>query len=150
MPYIRNLVYLFALIVLSPWLACKALTVGKYRRGLWTKLTGHVEVPDNGPAFTVWFHGVSVGEIHLLRTVVASYRRRFPDHRCVISTTTDTGMAEARKAFPDCPTIFWPFDFTWAVHAALVRVRRIWWCSPKAKFGLTSSLLSKNKACASL
>ncbi len=123
MPYLRNLVYLFTLIVLSPWLAYKALTAGKYRRGLWTKVTGRVEVPDSGEAFTVWFHGVSVGEIHLLRTVVATYRRHFPEHHCVISTTTETGMAEARKAFPDCRVIFWPFDFTWAVSAALRRIQ---------------------------
>ena len=123
MPYILNAVYLLALIVLSPWLAYKALTTGKYRRGLWTKLTGRVERPTKSRAFTVWFHGVSVGEIHLLRTVVAAYRRRFPEHQCVISTTTDTGMGEAHKAFHDCPVIYWPFDFTWAAKTALARVR---------------------------
>src|SRR6266852_5463804 len=99
MPYILNFVYLLASTFLSPWLLYRALTTGKYRRGLWTKLTGRVEIPAAKPqTTTVWFHGVSVGEIHLLRQVVAAFRRRHPDHACVISTTTDTGFEEARKA----------------------------------------------------
>jgi 3-deoxy-D-manno-octulosonic-acid transferase len=40
-----------------------------------------------------------------------------------VSTTTDTGHDEARKAFPDLAVIDWPFDFSWAVDAALERVR---------------------------
>lgn len=71
----------------------------------------------------VWFHGVSVGEIHLLATVVAAFRKRHPHARCVISSTTDTGLAEARSRFADCTVIAWPFDFTWAVAAALDAVR---------------------------
>jgi 3-deoxy-D-manno-octulosonic-acid transferase len=71
----------------------------------------------------VWFHGVSVGEVHLLRQVVAAFRRRHPLWDCVISTTTDTGHEEARKRFPELPVFFWPFDFSWAVGRALRRVR---------------------------
>jgi 3-deoxy-D-manno-octulosonic-acid transferase len=136
MPYLLNFVYLLALVFLSPWLLYKSLTTGKYRRGVWNKLTGRVLMgttipsvpapPDadtNADRPTVWFHGVSVGEIHLLRQVVAAYRQRHPSHACVISTSTDTGFDEARKAYPDLPIIFWPFDFTWAVKSALARVR---------------------------
>ena len=63
-----DLGYLLALIVFSPWLLYKAITIGKYRRGLWQKLTG------SSPRHShVWFHGVSVGEIHLLRQVIAAF-----------------------------------------------------------------------------
>ena len=80
MPYLLNLLYLLTLLILSPWLAYKALTTGKYRRGLWTKLTGRVVCGHGASAkrLAVWFHGVSVGEVHLLRQVVAAYRRRHP------------------------------------------------------------------------
>lgn len=126
MPYLLNLVYLLVLVLLAPWLVYKAITTGKLRRGFWTKLTGRVTPALAGGArlngITVWFHGVSVGEIHLLRQVIARYRQRHPEHRCVVSTTTDTGYDEACKAFPDLPVIFWPFDFTWAVKTALSRV----------------------------
>src|SRR2546421_6354856 len=122
MPYLLNLVYLLTLILLSPWFLYKALTTGKYRRGLWTKLTGRVTVPGTN-AETTWFHGVSVGEIHLLRQVVAAFRRRHPDWDVVISATTDTGYDEATKRFPDLAVFFWPFDFSWAASRALRRLR---------------------------
>ncbi|MBI3411368.1 MAG: 3-deoxy-D-manno-octulosonic acid transferase [Planctomycetes bacterium] len=126
MPYLLNLIYLFVLLLFSPWLIYKSLTTGKYRRGLWTKLTGRIRARHAASVKrkrVVWFHGVSVGEIHLLRQVVAAYRRRHPDDQCVVSTTTDTGQGEAVKAFPDLPIIYWPLDFTWAVKTALDRVR---------------------------
>jgi 3-deoxy-D-manno-octulosonic-acid transferase len=116
-----NVLYLFLLLLLSPWLIYKALTTGKYRRGLWEKFLGPSFVRQ-GDHPGVWFHGVSVGEIHLLRPVVAAFRRRHPECDCVISTTTDTGFDEARKHFADLPVVFWPLDFTWTVRRALKRI----------------------------
>ena len=52
------------------------LRTGSYRRGFGRSSPGHVHVPPAaGPC--VWFHGVSVGEIHLLRRR-AAFRRRIP------------------------------------------------------------------------
>ncbi len=128
MPYLLNVLYLLALLALSPWLLYKALTIGKYRRGLWEKLSGSVShsalrTPHSALKKVAWFHGVSVGEIHLLQQVVARFRQRHPDWHCVISTTTDTGFEEARKRFPDLAVFYWPFDFSWAVRRALRRVK---------------------------
>src|SRR5262249_7870418 len=122
MPYLLNAAYLLVLLLASPWLLYKSLTTGKYRRGLWQKLSGRAHL-RSGKAPCVWFHGVSVGEVHLLRQVVARFRRRHPGVECVISTTTDTGHDESRKAFAGLPVFFWPLDFTWAVRRALRRVR---------------------------
>src|SRR5260370_9650666 len=130
MAWLLDLLYLFALILLSPWLVYKAFTTGKYRRGLWHKLIGpsrftpsrqHPTTPSPRCP-TDWFHGVSVGEIHLLRQVVACFRERHPDWDCVISTTTDTGFAEALKCFPGLPIFYWPFDFSWAVRRSFRRI----------------------------
>ncbi len=117
-----NVVYAVVLLILSPWLIYKGVTTGKYRRGLWTKLTGRLS-RIAGERSCVWFHGVSVGEVHLLTQVVAAFRQRHPDWECVISTTTDTGFAEAKKRFPGTEVLFWPLDFTWAVHRALRQIR---------------------------
>src|SRR5262245_35476670 len=122
MSYLLNVVYLLALVLLSPYLAYKALTAGKYRRGLWDKLSGRAFL-RSGDRPCAWFHGVSVGEIHLLRQVIAEFRARYPGWDCVVSTTTDTGFDEAVKRFADLPVFLWPFDFTWAVKRALRRVR---------------------------
>lgn len=122
MSMLLDLVYSLILLLTSPWLLYKSLTTGKYRRGLWSKFTGRAFLRSSS-ASCVWFHGVSVGEIHLLRQLVMHFRQRHPDWQCVISTTTDTGFEEACKRFPDCSVVYWPFDFSWAVRRALRRVR---------------------------
>ncbi len=123
MRWLLNALYLLVLLMLSPWLVWRSIRTGRYRAGLTAKLFGRVESPAPDSRFTVWFHGVSVGEIHLLVTIVGAYRKRHPEARCVISSTTDTGLAEARARFPDCDVIAWPFDFSWAVANAIDTVK---------------------------
>jgi len=124
--YLLNLIYLLAWLCLAPWLCWQAWMRKKPVRGLWAKWFGHVGRIAN-PAYShspvAWFHGVSVGEIHLLRQVVTRFRECFPHWQCVVSATTATGFEEARKQFADLPVVFWPFDFTWAVKNALRTIR---------------------------
>src|SRR5262249_17763413 len=129
MRYLLDALYLLVVLLLSPWRLSKSRTTGKYRRGLLAKLSGSCRTPPDAPPVVAagrtpcaWFHGVSVGEIHLLRQVVAAFRERHPGWLCVVSTTTDTGFDEARKRFPDVPVFFWPLDFSWAVRRALRQV----------------------------
>jgi 3-deoxy-D-manno-octulosonic-acid transferase len=119
MAIVLDALYLLALVALSPWLAWRAAATGRYRRDLAAKLLGRVRVlnPDHKPV--AWFHAVSVGEVNLLGTLVPAFRNRHPDWLVVVSSTTDTGLAEARRRFPDLSVIPWPFDFAWAVAAAL-------------------------------
>ena len=121
MPLVLDVLYLLALVVLSPWLAWRAAPTGRYRRDLAAKLRGRVPTPVGRPV--VWFHGVSVGEVHLLVTLVAAFRKRHPDWHVVVSSTTDTGLAEARTRFADCTVIPYTFDFSWSVGSALDAVR---------------------------
>jgi 3-deoxy-D-manno-octulosonic-acid transferase len=116
MTWLLDYIYLFVLSLLSPWLLYRALRTGRYRRGLGDKLFGLRKSPSKG---AVWFHGVSVGEIHLLRQVIAAFRRCYPGITCVLSTTTDTGYDEARRCFPDLFVFYYPFDFSWAVRRSL-------------------------------
>ena len=126
MPYLLNFIYLIAWMLLAPWLCWQAWVRKKPVRALWAKWLGAVAHPllsTNSDKSVVWFHGVSVGEIHLLRQVIARFRQRFPDWQCVVSTTTSTGHDEACKHFADLPVVFWPFDFTWAVTNALRTIK---------------------------
>src|SRR5262249_51491962 len=69
------------------------------------------------------FHAVSVGEVLLLRPILARLKHRHPEWELVLSVTTDAGLEVARKTYPEL-TVFWfPFDFTWAVRRALERGR---------------------------
>src|SRR5262245_40274682 len=123
MPLLLDALYLLAVAALLPWLVWRAATTGRYRRDLPAKLLGRVSVPNPDGKPVAWFHGVSVGEVHLLGTIVAAFRKRHPDWLVVVSATTDTGLDEARKRFADLPVIAYPFDFSWAVGAALDAVR---------------------------
>lgn len=116
-----NVLYVAAWLVASPWLAYRACTQRKHRRGWSAKLLGRAGHPllKGNTRPVAWFHGVSVGEIHLLRSFITRFRQRRPDWLCVVSTTTETGYDEAAKHFADLPVIFFPFDFTWAVEAAI-------------------------------
>jgi 3-deoxy-D-manno-octulosonic-acid transferase len=118
-----NLIYLLALAALSPWLLWRAATTGRYRRELGAKLLGRVRIANLHNKPVAWFHAVSVGEVNLLGTLVPAFRKRHPDWLVVVSSTTDTGLAEARKRFVDLQVIAYPFDFSWAVAAALDRVK---------------------------
>jgi 3-deoxy-D-manno-octulosonic-acid transferase len=120
MRYLLDALYLLLLLLICPWLVYKAVTVGKYRSGVAAKLLGSApSALPLAPGPRVWFHGVSVGEIHLLRQVIAAFRLRHPEWQCIVSTTTDTGFDEARKRFPDLPIIYFPFDFSWAVRRTI-------------------------------
>jgi 3-deoxy-D-manno-octulosonic-acid transferase len=123
MPLMLNAFYLVCLTLLSPWLIVRSIRTGRYRRNSAAKFLGLAQLPsvDNGPV--AWFHGVSVGEVHLLRQIVRGFRERHPDWRVVVSSTTDTGLAEATKHFADLTVIPYPFDFSWAVGRTMRAVR---------------------------
>ncbi len=126
MGYLLNAIYIAAWFAILPWLCWKAWVRKKPVRGLFAKWLGKADdsrLADFRGKPVAWFHGVSVGEIHLLRQVVARFRSRFPGWQIVVSTTTSTGHDEARKHFPDLPVVYWPFDFTWAVANALKTIQ---------------------------
>ena len=118
-----DLVYLFAMLLLAPWLVWRAIATGRYRHTLGAKLLGRVTVPNPESKPVAWFHAVSVGEVNLLGTLVPAFRKRHPNWLVVVSSTTDTGLAEARRRFAELPVIVWPLDFSWAVRRALREVK---------------------------
>lgn len=122
MAYVLDLLYLALLAISSPLLLSRAWRQGKYREGWAAKLLGRA--PRRiGDRPCLWFHAVSVGEVKLLRPMIEDLERRRPDWEIVISTTTPTGLAVARREYPDLVTFYAPLDFSWAVRRALARVR---------------------------
>jgi len=120
--YLLNLAYLLLILAVSPWLVYQAIRKGKYREGFAAKLLGRVPRRES-EGTCVWLHAVSVGEVNLLGTLVEEIARQRPDWQCVVSTTTMTGMALAKKKFPHLSVFYCPLDFTWAVAAAMRRIR---------------------------
>jgi len=118
-----DLFYLLAIATLLPFLVWRSIRTGRYRSSLAGKLLGSFSAPNPFKKPVAWFHAVSVGEVNLLVTLVPAFRQRHPDWLVVVSATTDTGLAEARKLFRDLTVIPWPFDFTWSVNTALESVK---------------------------
>lgn len=122
MGWALNVGYLSALTLASPWLALRAARTGRYREGWSERLLGHV--PQVEPLKkSIWVHGVSLGEVQLLRPLVERLAAVQSRHRILISTSTMTGMQVARKSLPQIDSFYCPLDFTWAVSAALDRLR---------------------------
>jgi 3-deoxy-D-manno-octulosonic-acid transferase len=120
--WLLNVAYLCLLVALSPVLVWRRVRLGKDRDGLWEKLTGRV-APRESTGECLWLHAVSVGEVLLLRPVIEELRRRRPELELVLSVTTTTGHEVAVTRYPFCRVIYFPLDFTWAVGAALARIR---------------------------
>jgi 3-deoxy-D-manno-octulosonic-acid transferase len=121
-PYLLNILYLLLLAAASPWLLWSAVRKGKYREGYSEKLFGLVPRRMSNKK-CVWLHAVSVGEVNLLAPLVRMIKQKQPDWECVISTTTKTGMALAKKKYAGHTVFYCPLDFTWAVNAAMLRIR---------------------------
>ncbi len=122
MPYLLNLIYVLLLLIVSPWLIVQAMRKGKYREGFAAKFLGIVPRRTSIKK-CLWLHAVSVGEVNLLAPLLKMIERERPEWECVISTTTMTGMALARKKYPHITVFYCPLDFSWAVKAAMRRVR---------------------------
>jgi 3-deoxy-D-manno-octulosonic-acid transferase len=122
------LLYSFALslvlVVSLPYWLYQALRHGKYRRGLAERMG---KVPARLGSFEgariVWIHAVSVGEVLAVSGLVAQLRRAFPEHRVLISTTTDTGQDLARKRFGEENVFYFPIDFAAAIRPYLETLR---------------------------
>ncbi len=121
MPSLLDGVYSLLLLAASPWLMVRAIRQGKYRAGWREKLLGSLPAPAK-TGRRIWWHAVSVGEVHLLGPLLRESQRRFPDVEHVITTTTHTGLAAARERYPEQLSCYAPLDFSWAVRRAIRRV----------------------------
>ncbi|RMH01321.1 MAG: 3-deoxy-D-manno-octulosonic acid transferase [Planctomycetota bacterium] len=78
---------------------------------------------DPRAAGALLLHGVSVGEVAAMRPLIERIRRRHPELRLAVSSTTPSGRATARRLFPDLPVFTFPLDLPFACRAFLRRVR---------------------------
>jgi 3-deoxy-D-manno-octulosonic-acid transferase len=132
-----DLAYFGALALASPYLLYKAITRPRHVAGLRARLgrgpvaqgvlegepgTGGV-LPRTGTAPCVWVHGVSVGEVVASEPLVRALETALPGHEVIITTTTSTGQAVARRKFPKQRIGYFPLDFSWAVRRVFDAVR---------------------------
>jgi len=117
-----DILYAAGLLVSSPVWLYRMIRHGRYRDNIGQRL-GAVPI-RYGLQPIIWIHGVSLGEVNAARSLVQEIHSQLPDYRVVVSTTTETGMAAARRLFaPDHLVFHWPLDFSFSVARALNRMR---------------------------
>lgn len=101
-----------ALVLGLPFWLLQMARKGKYRAGLAERLgrVPHRLRPTGANENCVWIHAVSVGEVLAVTGLVAEFKRKFPDWRVAVSTTTLTGQTLARAKFGDGNVFYLPLD----------------------------------------
>jgi 3-deoxy-D-manno-octulosonic-acid transferase len=107
-----------ALLIASPYLLVGTLR-GKYRPGFGERRGRVPERILGSSRPVIWVHAVSVGEALAVAPLVEELRRRHPERRVVVSTTTPTGQKLARERFGADNVFFFPFDFAFCIRPYL-------------------------------
>jgi 3-deoxy-D-manno-octulosonic-acid transferase len=115
--FFYSLALALAMLISVPFWLFQVLRHGKYWRGFSERL-GRVpaRLRNGSGQRVIWIHAVSLGEVLAVAGLVGQMRRQFPQHRIVISTTTDTGQDLARKRFGEENTLYFPMDFAFAIR----------------------------------
>ena len=110
--------------IASPYLAYQAIRYKKYIGSLRQRM-GYLPVSFNlDGEDSIWIHAVSVGETMTVRALIADLKRRYPNLRIFLSTTTLAGQHVARRNVQDVDAVFYfPFDLTFIVRRTLRLVK---------------------------
>jgi 3-deoxy-D-manno-octulosonic-acid transferase len=115
--------WILAIVVASPWWLWRMSAGPAFRRTLLSR--SGVLAPSLHPAHDrqrILIHGVSVGETKCAEVLVRALERAHPELEIVISATTATGAAMARKLHPHLTVVRFPFDISFVVKRFLSRV----------------------------
>lgn len=122
-----NLVYPFVLIAMLPGFILRMLRRGNYRHkfgqrfGIYSARVRARALAGRAEGWT-WVHAVSVGESIIALKLIDEMKRRHPELRVVLATTTSTGFTLARQTAAQrdwMEVIYNPLDFIIPVHRAL-------------------------------
>jgi 3-deoxy-D-manno-octulosonic-acid transferase len=109
-----------AMLLTLPYWLLQRMRHGKYGAGLGERLGRIPRRLVAQPARpTIWIHAVSVGEVLAISGLATELKKRFSQHRVVISTTTDTGQKLARTRFDEENVFYFPLDFAFAIRPYL-------------------------------
>ncbi len=119
-----SILVLLIAVLASPWFIYQAVRYKKYVGSLGQRL-GYLPVSFNMDGDeSIWIHAVSVGEVLTARPLISELKRRHPQLRMFLSTTTMAGQQLARRSVQDVDAVFYfPFDLGFVVRRTLDLVR---------------------------
>lgn len=108
-----------------PYVLWKWWRYGKYRESLFERLG--FRLPPRRPsegALCIWIHAISMGETRAAAPLYKKITEAYPQAQIFISSTTETGHAEAKRSFPHAAGYFFlPLDLSWIIKATLKRLK---------------------------
>ncbi|MEP6783379.1 MAG: 3-deoxy-D-manno-octulosonic acid transferase [Acidobacteriota bacterium] len=119
-----SVLVLVVAVIASPWLIYQAVRYKKYVRSLGQRM-GYLPVSFNMDGDeSICIHAVSVGEVLTARPLISGLKRRYPNLRMFLSTTTMAGQQLARRSVQDVDAVFYfPFDLGFVVRRTLDLVK---------------------------
>jgi 3-deoxy-D-manno-octulosonic-acid transferase len=118
------------MLLLSPYFLLRGLIQRKYLSNIPERLGWRFppELRDESSVGStkksIWIHAVSVGEVLAVLPLAQQLKKRFPECRLVVSTTTVTGQKVARERMGFADAIFYfPLDWRGPVRRALTTAR---------------------------
>jgi 3-deoxy-D-manno-octulosonic-acid transferase len=117
--FIYNLFWPLGLLIFLPGYFAKMIRRGGYREKFGQRVGIYdAEVRNRlSNQRSTWLHAVSVGEVNIALKLANGLRVLEPDLHCVLTTTTTTGFALARKTAPPwvevmyTPLDYWPIMY---------------------------------------
>ncbi len=122
--FLYSLLLAAGMLLSLPYWFYQILRHGKYRSGFAQRLgkvPGRLTATGTGQRSkrVIWVHAVSVGEVLAVSGLIEQIRRNFPQHRVLVTTTTDTGQELARARFGEENVFYFPIDFGFAIRPYL-------------------------------
>jgi len=114
--FLYNLLWPLGLLIFLPGYIAKMIRRGGYREKFGQRLGIYDDAVRNrlSNLCSTWLHAVSVGEVNIALKLANALRVFEPNLHCVLTTTTTTGFALARKTAPAwievmyTPLDYWP------------------------------------------
>jgi 3-deoxy-D-manno-octulosonic-acid transferase len=124
--FIYNLFWPLGLLLFLPGYFAKMIRRGGYREKFGQRLGIYDRALRNrlSNQRSTWLHAVSVGEVNIALKLANALRSREPELHCVLTTTTTTGFALARRTAPPwLEVIYTPLDYWPIMHRAFAAIR---------------------------
>jgi 3-deoxy-D-manno-octulosonic-acid transferase len=127
MYFLYSLLTAAGMLLLGPYYAVQGMRRGKYWHNLRErlgKLPPEIIARAAGGEGAIWIHAVSVGEVLAVLPLAKELKRRHPERRLFVSTTTETGqrLARERMGFAD-GVFYFPLDWGAAIRPAYRALR---------------------------
>lgn len=109
-----NFIILIYLIAIGPKLFFDRILRGKRHPSFLQRMGWRLPQASKP---VIWIHAISVGEVKGVQTLFRELKKREPGAFFLVTTTTATGQAEAKRSLPEADAFaYLPLDFSWVVR----------------------------------